>query len=160
MSELTLTVLRFGLLALLWFFVFSLAAVLRGDLFGTRVVSRVTTQSGRVGSPAAPAAAPWRNRPVDNIVVTSGRLAGTRIPLGDNDILIGRNADCHLVLDDDFSSGHHARIFPAQNGWGVEDLGSTNGTFVNGERVDSEHLRDGDQVTIGRTSMTYRAKRP
>ena len=56
--------------------------------------------------------------------------------------------------------GQHARIFPAANGWGVEDLGSTNGTFVNGERVDSEHLRDGDQVTIGRTSMTYRAKRP
>ncbi len=154
MSELTLTVLRFGLLALLWFFVFSLAAVLRGDLFGTRVVSRVTTQSGRVGPPAAPAAAPWRTRPVDNIVVTSGRLAGTRIPLGDNDILIGRNADCHLVLDDDFSSGHHARIFPAQNGWGVEDLGSTNGTFVNGQRIaEPVQFEPGAQLRIGRTTI-------
>ena len=159
MSELTLTILRFSLLVLLWLFVFSLAAVLRGDLFGTRVVNRVSATGPRSAT-SSPAPRDRRASTPNTIVVTSGRLAGTRIPLGDNDILIGRNPDCHLVLEDDFSSGRHARIFPAQGGWGVEDLGSTNGTFVNGERVDSEHLRDGDQVTIGRTSMTYRAKRP
>ncbi|MCA0180176.1 MAG: FHA domain-containing protein [Actinobacteria bacterium] len=151
MSELTLTVLRFSLLILLWLFVFSLAAVLRGDLFGTRVVNRVSASGG--GRPA-PTPRDRRTPALDNLVVTSGPLAGTRIPLGSTDILIGRNPGCHLVLDDDFSSGQHARIFPAANGWGVEDLGSTNGTFVNGQRIDEAvQFEPGSQVRVGRTTI-------
>lgn len=153
MSELTLTVLRFGLLVLLWLFVFSLAAVLRGDLFGTRVVNRISSRPTR-SSGAENAPRERRRDGPGNLVVTTGRLAGTRIPLGDNDILIGRNPECLLVLDDDFSSGRHARIFPAQNGWGVEDLGSTNGTFVNGQRIDEAvQFEPGAQLRIGRTTI-------
>ena len=153
MSELTLTVLRFGLLALLWIFVFSVATVLRGDLFGTRVVNRVTTSTPRSAVTEAPARERRRDGP-GNLVVTSGRLAGTRIPLGDNDILIGRNPECLVVLNDDFSSGRHARIFPAQNGWGVEDLGSTNGTFVNGQRItEAVQFEPGAELRIGRTTI-------
>jgi serine/threonine protein phosphatase PrpC len=96
------------MLVLLWLFVFSLAGVLRGDLYGTRVVSRITTRT----PPATPVPAVSRRERRSNasggprnLVVTSGPLEGTRIPLGDNDILIGRNSDCLLVLDDDFASG-------------------------------------------------------
>ncbi|GAA1763651.1 FHA domain-containing protein FhaB/FipA [Nostocoides vanveenii] len=155
MSELTLTILKLGLLVLLWLFVFSLATVLRGDLYGTRVVNRVTTRrSGAAVAAGSPEPAPRgrRRNGAPNLVVTSGPLAGTRIPMGENDILIGRNPECHLVLDDDFASGRHARIFPAEGGWGVEDLSSTNGTFVNNHRIDEAvAFEAGSQIRIGRT---------
>ena len=124
MSELTLTILRLGLLVLLWLFVFSLAGVLPAT-----------------GGPR-------------NLVVTSGPLEGTRIPLGDNDILIGRNSDCLLVLDDDFASGRHAAFVRTPDGWAVEDLGSTNGTFVDGERIaELVGIAPGNEVQIGRTTI-------
>ncbi len=150
MSELTLTILRLGLVILLWVFVFSLVAVLRGDLFGTRVVNRVTTRSGAVRDTSTPPARQRRGGP--NLVITAGPLAGTRIPLGDTEILIGRNPDSQLVLGDDFASGRHARIFPAQGGWGVEDLASTNGTFLDNQRIDGAvAFAPGSSVRIGRT---------
>ncbi|MFN8099775.1 MAG: FHA domain-containing protein [Dermatophilaceae bacterium] len=167
MSELTLTILRLGLLILLWLFVFSLAGVLRGDLYGTRVVNRITTRSGaRSGAAPASSATPalgggWRERRAGNastgprnLVVTSGPLEGTRIPLGDSDILIGRNPECLLVLDDDFASGQHAALVRTDEGWAVEDLGSTNGTFVDGQRVDQlVGIAPGNEVRIGRTTI-------
>ena len=157
MSELTLTVLRFSLLILLWLFVFSLAGVLRGDLYGTRVVSRITTRT----PPATPVPAVSRRERRSNasggprnLVVTSGPLEGTRIPLGDNDILIGRSAECLLVLDDDFASGRHAALVRTPDGWAVEDLGSTNGTFVDGERIaELVGIAPGNEVQIGRTTI-------
>lgn len=153
MSELTLTVLRLSLLVLLWLFVFSLAAVLRGDLFGTRVVNRVTTTGGGSGSLAATVPRDRRSSN-GNILVTSGRLTGTRIPLGTGDILIGRNPECLLVLDDDFASGRHAALVRTADGWAVEDLGSTNGTFVDGIRIDElVGIVPGNQVRIGRTTL-------
>ena len=74
---------------------------------------------------------------------------------------IGRDQHLDWALPDPSRavSGRHCEIRYRDNAYWLRDI-STNGTFVNGERVDSEHLRDGDQVTIGRTSMTYRAKRP
>lgn len=158
MSELTLTILKLSLLALLWLFVFSLVGVLRGDLYGTRVVNRVTTRTAG-GAPAAPSDPRPRRRerrPAGgvSIAVTSGQLAGTRLPLGDTDFLIGRNPECLLVVDDDFASGRHARIFRTTTGWAVEDLGSTNGTFVHGQRIDGATvIEPGTEVRVGRTTL-------
>ncbi|CCI51978.1 FHA domain-containing protein FhaB/FipA [Nostocoides jenkinsii] len=158
MSELTLTILRLGLLVLLWLFVFSLAGVLRGDLYGTRVVSRITTHTAPATPVPAVSRRERRSKPATggprNLVVTSGPLEGTRIPLGDNDILIGRNAECLLVLDDDFASGRHAAFVRTPDGWAVEDLGSTNGTFVDGERIaELVGIAPGNEVQIGRTTI-------
>ncbi len=160
MSELTLTLLRLGFLALLWLLVLSVVAVLRRDLFGTRVTRRTPAAAG-------PAPAPGRGRrdvptPAPNslprtLVVTEGSLKGTTITLGQAPILIGRAPECTLVLEDDFASGRHARLSLQQGTWMVEDLGSTNGTFLGRNRVqDPVPIAPGAPVRIGRTVLELR----
>jgi hypothetical protein len=168
MSELTVTVVRLGLLALLWVFVFSVVGVLRGDLFGTRVSTRrppAPPRAAPVPAAAAPAAAAAprpkgraaRKVPRE-IVVTEGPLRGTTIALGQQSILIGRNPESTLVLSDDYASGRHARIFPQDGGWYIEDLESTNGTFVGQQRVASDPVKlDLDStIRIGTTVLELR----
>ncbi len=157
MSELTLTIMRLGLLVLLWLFVFSLAGVLRSDLYGTRVVARPTSGNGDGRkAPARKGRGPGRRRPT-RLVVTSGRLAGTSLPLKESGMLIGRNPECVLVLDDDFASGRHARVYATDEGWFVEDLESTNGTYVGQQRITGAvPLRMGSALRIGRTVIELR----
>jgi len=162
MSELTLTLLRLGFLALLWLLVLSVVGVLRRDLFGTRVTRRnsaatvpVTPPSGRGGRKEAPAPPP--NQLPHTLVVTEGSLKGTTIALGQAPILIGRAPECTLVLEDDFASGRHARLSLQQGTWMVEDLGSTNGTFLGRNRVqDPVPIAPGAPVRIGRTVLELR----
>lgn len=156
MSELTVTAIRLGLLALLWAFVFSVVGVLRGDLYGTRVVS-----AGRKG--AAPSRAEERRQPrairrgPTHLAVTEGSLRGTTLPLTDAGILIGRNPECALVLSDDFASGRHARIYRHDDGWYVDDLGSTNGTFAGNQKVGQGFKLDvGSRLRIGQTVLELR----
>lgn len=163
MSELTLTVVRLGLLVLLWVFVFSVASALRGDLYGTRVSSarqqrRDSRAPARSQATRTPTPTPRRrsNTPRE-LVVTDGPLRGTTLPLRGNGILIGRNPECALILDDDFASSRHARIFPDGETWWVEDLGSTNGTFLNTERLtEPMELHPGSELRIGRTIIEVR----
>ena len=158
MSDFTLTLLRLGYLVLLWLLVLSVVAVLRRDLFGTRI-----TRRGPI--PAGPAAAPSRSRrdaeaqaPLPRtLVVTEGSLKGTTIALGQAPILIGRAPECTLVLEDDYASGRHARLSLQQGTWMVEDLGSTNGTFLGRTRVqDPVPIAPGAPVRIGRTVLELR----
>lgn len=145
MSELTVTILRLGLLAALWFFVFSIVTVLRSDLYGTRIVTRreardarkargpaPTGSRGAVAAPA-PSRRGWRGGgrgALAYLTVTDGPLTGTTLPLREQGTLIGRNPECALVLDDDYASGRHAKIYREGDQWFVEDLGSTNGSFL------------------------------
>jgi len=172
MSELTLTLLRLGFLVLLWILVLSVVAVLRRDLFGMQVTKRKT--------PAVPGRArsfPGRNRPAPAgpgpasgsgaapvaaggpraLVVTEGSLRGTTVALGQAPILIGRAPECTLVLEDDYASGRHAR-FSLQSGvWMLEDLGSTNGTYLGRSKVEAPIAVDpGTPVRIGRTVLELR----
>ena len=73
------------------------------------------------------------------LVVTAGSLAGTRLRLGSGPILIGRAEDSTLVLDDDYASTRHARIVQQGRGYAVEDLGSTNGTYLDRARDHGAH---------------------
>ena len=170
MSELTLTVIRLGLLALLWIFVFSVVGVLRGDLYGTRVLTRGKTRPPRrparepVASPV-PAHRPpspklsraSSRRIPTTLTVTEGSLAGTTLSLMDSGVLLGRNPECTLVLDDDFASGRHARIFRRDGGWFVEDLGSTNGTFLESNRLtEPTPVEVGSTLRIGKTIFELR----
>jgi pSer/pThr/pTyr-binding forkhead associated (FHA) protein len=71
-------------------------------------------------------------------------------------LAIGRSHDSDLVLSDDRASRHHARIDRQGDEWVIRDLGSANGTFVNGERVQVRALRPGDEIRIGDTRLTFR----
>ncbi len=91
------------------------------------------------------------------LVVTAGSLKGTTIPLGQAPILLGRAPESTLVLDDDYASGRHARLSLRHGTWMVEDLGSTNGTFLGRNRVqDPVPIAPGAQVRIGRTVLELR----
>lgn len=180
MNELIVTLLRFSYLLLLWLLVLSAIGVLRRDVFGTRVVRRgrrpstaARPASGRaavVGQPGPPPrsrtsitstgggvaiAPPAPAAPTaERLLVTDGALQGTSLPLGSSGVLIGRAPSCTLVLDDDYASNRHARIYPHEGGWWVEDLGSTNGTFVDGERIVAPRsLEPGTPVRIGQTVL-------
>ncbi|NUR79206.1 MAG: FHA domain-containing protein, partial [Dermatophilaceae bacterium] len=124
------------------------------------------------GAGAAPAAVPepaggsgWRGRgrsksAATTLVVTEGPLTGTSLPLRSGGILIGRNPECALVLDDDYASGRHCRIYPdpsGRDGWVVEDLGSTNGTFIGRDRLTGTRpVEVGTTLRIGKTVLELR----
>ncbi|GAB3441604.1 FHA domain-containing protein [Phycicoccus ginsengisoli] len=165
MSELTLTIIRLGLLVLLWVFVFSVVGVLRGDLYGTRVVSRTPRRSARPARGATPPAReqprPAKRQPHSSsprtLVVTQGSLTGTSLPLREAGTVIGRSPECALVLDDDFASGRHARVYQRDGAWFVEDLGSTNGTWLGAQRLTEPVRVDaGTSLRIGKTVLELR----
>ena len=157
MSELPLNVIRLGLLALLWAFVFSIVGALRADLYGTRVLTR-SSGNGRRQEPrqARPSRSQRQSGPT-HLAVVAGSLRGTTVPLHDSGILIGRNPECTLVLTDDFASGRHLRIYPGADAWYADDLDSTNGTFVDQRRIDTgARLEPGAQIRIGQTVLELR----
>ena len=156
MGELTLSVARLGLLVLMWIFVFSIVGVLRSDLYGTRIVQR-TAGGGRQKITPTPNAPPRSRKGFTTLAVMEGPLRGTTVPLKESGVLLGRNPECTLVLDDDYASGRHARVFYDDKSWFVEDLGSTNGTHVNGERITAPtQLQAGTQLRIGTTVLELR----
>src|SRR3954467_4773824 len=148
-AEIVLQVFRFGFLLLLWLFIYAAFRVVRADLFGGRA-ARVT--SGPPGG-AAPAGKRGHRGP-RTLVVTAGPLTGTKITLGEQPILIGRADDSTLVLTDDFASSRHARLTNRGGQWYVEDLGSTNGTYLDQQRVQGPLLiSPGQPIRIGQTAL-------
>ncbi|RBY92622.1 FHA domain-containing protein [Blastococcus sp. TF02A-30] len=152
MAEIVVQAFRFGFLLLLWLFIFAAFRVVRADLFGGR--------AGRVAAvpPRAGAAPKKRGKGPRTLVVTAGPLAGTKITLGDQPILIGRADDSTLVLTDDFASSRHARLTNRGGQWYVEDLGSTNGTYLDQQRVQGPLLvGPGQPIRIGQTALELRS---
>jgi hypothetical protein len=167
MTGLTLTVMKLGLLVVLWLFVLFSLAVIRTDLFGAAGARINRMRGGRAASSRPPAAAalvgqqnPGRpRRGVPTLLsVTSGSLAGTSVPLGTQQITLGRAHDSTIVLDDDFASSRHARIFPDLSGqWVVEDLGSTNGTYLDRTKISGPTpVPVGVPIRIGKTVLELR----
>jgi pSer/pThr/pTyr-binding forkhead associated (FHA) protein len=92
------------------------------------------------------------------LVVTEGALTGTRISLGSGPVTVGRAEDSTLVVADDFASTRHARFSPRGEQWLVEDLGSTNGTYLDREKVTGPTLVPlGVPVRIGKTTVELRS---
>lgn len=169
MSELTLTVMRLGFLAVLWLFVIVAVQVIRSDLFGTRVTQRGSRrESGRPPQAARQAAPPpQRQQPSGGrqrrgaptkLVVSEGSLTGTTVALQGQTITLGRAHDSTIVLDDDYASSRHARIYPDRDGqWIVEDLGSTNGTYLDRTRLTTPTpIPLGAPIRIGKTVIELR----
>jgi len=82
---------------------------------------------------------------------------GSRLVLGDAVMVVGRMSECDIVLNDSNVSRRHAEIRPTPDGFAVVDLGSTNGSKVNGVRVVQRDLRDGDELTFGNARVTFQA---
>ncbi|MFD5553958.1 MULTISPECIES: FHA domain-containing protein [unclassified Streptomyces] len=169
MSELTLTVMRLGFLAVLWLFVIVAVQVIRSDLFGTRVTQRgARRDSGRAQQTARQAAPPQqrgqqgggrqRRGAPTKLVVSEGTLTGTTVALQGQTITLGRAHDSTIVLDDDYASSRHARIYPDRDGqWIVEDLGSTNGTYLDRARLTTPTpVPLGSPIRIGKTVIELR----
>ncbi|MEJ7833569.1 MAG: FHA domain-containing protein [Nocardioides sp.] len=156
MSELTLFLIRLAYLAILWIFVLSAISVIRSDMFGARVAedARSTPEKGK-GSKQKPPSK--RRGSPTQVVVTQGGNSGATALLEEAPILIGRGTDAAIRLDDDYVSTRHARIAASGDQWFVEDLGSTNGTYIGTVRITQPTtLTLGTQVRIGKTILELR----
>ncbi|MFB9659153.1 FHA domain-containing protein [Glycomyces mayteni] len=159
MPEIVQTVARFGFLVLLWLFVFAAARTITRDLLAQRRPAAAGSGAGSVSAPPAPGrgAAPQQAHAAQWLVVTTGELQGRRIGLTGQPISIGRAADSTIVIRDDFASNRHARVVPMDGQWMVEDLGSTNGTYLGRARVTRPTpVPLGVPIRIGRSSFELR----
>jgi len=154
-SELTLFLIRFAYLAMLWIFVLSAISVVRSDMFGARVPegARGATKP-KGGKQPKP---PRRRGSPTHLLVVDGANAGERADLADAPLLIGRGSDAAIRLDDDYVSTRHARVAASGDQWYVEDLGSTNGTYIGAARINQPTtLTVGTQVRVGKTILELR----
>jgi hypothetical protein len=166
-SELTLLLLRIAFLAILWGFVFAIVYALRSDLFGPAARKLPTPTAAAYSAPTpsrAPAAAPRTPRPTPassldakRLVIVAGAKEGLEIDLPAEQLTIGRSNESGLVIRDDYTSTHHARLLKWNDGWVIQDLDSTNGTFLDGNRVIvPTHVPLNTPVKIGTTSFELR----
>lgn len=160
MSELTLVLIRFAYLAILWIFVLAAVSVVRSDMFGARVASgsRQERRAARAQAraPKQKPPKPRRGAPTQ-VAIVEGANRGETISLEQAPLLIGRGNDAAIRLDDDYVSTRHARIASSGDQWYVEDLGSTNGTYVgNGRISQATAIQLGTQIRIGKTILELR----
>ena len=153
MPELVLQLTRAGFLALLWLFVLAALRVVRSDLYAASGLRALMpgrrSQTGGSGG---------RVRSARQMIVTHGALAGTRITLDSKPITMGRADDSTLVLDDDYASTRHARLSLQGEEWYVEDLGSTNGTYLDRAKVSGPtRVPLGVPIRIGKTVIELRS---
>ena len=163
-----LFLLRAVVLVLMWGLILAAIVAVRSDFAGGRAKSARTPSKtpnkapARGPTPARPAAAakPGKDRKRSSartVAITEGPLAGTTIPLGEQPITIGRADSSTLVISDDYVSTHHARLVPRGDSWVLEDLGSTNGTFLDRTKVTAPTpVPVGTPIRIGKTTLELR----
>ncbi|HEY7796426.1 MAG TPA: FHA domain-containing protein [Microbacteriaceae bacterium] len=165
MSELALLLVRIGFVAVLWIFIFSLLSVIRADIYGRRVIRSVAQQSGsnvasQVGTDSDPdviSEVEAESGGPSHLYVITGVSAGTKIPLDKRELFIGRAPSCELIVTDEFASSQHAKVVHIGGDWVIQDLDSTNGTYVDGARIQTpEVLRMNIPVRVGKTTFELR----
>jgi pSer/pThr/pTyr-binding forkhead associated (FHA) protein len=158
-----LFLLRAIVLVLMWGLVLAAVVAIRSDFVGRRAAkapakaaARPAPRAAAKPSPTARPAAGKRSS-AKTVAVTAGPLAGTTLPLGSQPITIGRADSSTLVVADDYVSTHHARLVPRDGAWVLEDLGSTNGTFLDRARVTAPTpVPVGVPIRIGKTTLELR----
>ena len=170
MSELALFIVRIAFLVVLWIFLFSILSVIRADLFGQKVFSRVAEANSpqRVSAPVIPSAP--SNAQTDmlmteptgvnatKLVITEGDRTGYSLKLDRREITIGRADNSDLVINDEYASTHHAKLVLINNDWLLQDLNSTNGTYLDGSRIGTPApVKLNTPMRIGKTVFELRA---
>jgi pSer/pThr/pTyr-binding forkhead associated (FHA) protein len=161
-----LFLLRAVVLVLMWGLVLAAIVAIRHDFYGARSKPATTPRAPRP-APPRPAPAPRRPGPKQepqrskssarSLAVTAGPLVGTTLPLANTPITIGRADSSTLVLADDYVSTHHARLVPQGDAWVLEDLGSTNGTFLDRAKVTEPiPVPIGVPIRVGKTTLELR----
>lgn len=163
MSNLTLILIKIAYLAVLWLFVLMAVGVIRTDLFGQSKKKAKKKPRPAARPPQRRASSsqerPQRQRRNDPSVlaVTQGPLTGTTVNLASQPILIGRAPDSTLVITDDYASGRHARVYSENGRWFVEDLNSTNGTYLGQQKLNRpQPITVGQPIRIGKTVLELR----
>jgi len=147
-SALVVAAVKYGLLGLLWVFVLLAVRTIRTDLSG---------RPTKVAAPVQAKAPKPKKGTARTLVVTAGGLQGTTVTLTQSPVTLGRADDSTLVLTDDYASSRHARLVPGDGSWLVEDLGSTNGTYLAGSKVSRPTpVPLGAQIKIGKTVLELR----
>ena len=162
MSELALFLVRIGFVAVLWIFILSLLSVIRADLYGRRVISRIAKQNApslAAGSVTELGLVEGDSFEPTQIAIITGRNAGSSLPIdGKKEILIGRATSSDLIIGDEFASSMHAKLVLVGEDWVLQDLNSTNGTFLDGKKVTTPAtIRAGMNIRIGTTNFELRA---
>jgi len=169
MSELALFIVRIAFLVVLWIFLFSIISVIRADLFGQKIVSRVAEANApqRVSSPVMPAAPSNATENLmteptgvnaTKLVITEGDRKGHTLRLDRREISIGRADNSDLVISDEYASTHHAKLVLVNNDWLLQDLNSTNGTYLDGSRIGTPAVvKLNTPMRIGKTVFELRA---
>ncbi len=153
MPELVLVLLKYVFLAVLWIFI---ARTVRAMFLELRPADSTATSARRRAAPAPAPQSRGKKKAISKAAVIEGDKKGQTISLTE-ELIVGRADKCHLVLDDSYVSQMHARIFAKNGGYLVEDLGSTNGTYLNRRRITSAtELQRGDHVKIGKTVLEMR----
>jgi pSer/pThr/pTyr-binding forkhead associated (FHA) protein len=155
-----LTALKLAFLAVLYLFVYRVAKSVVVDMRSPRTSPTSLPDAGGVPPVGAAAPSPVRRKGKSpgQIVLLDGRGKRLRSIKLLGTVQIGRADACHIKLPDTYVSQFHARVFPQDGTWFVEDLGSTNGTFLNQRKVTvPSEVRAGDQVRVGTTTMELRA---
>lgn len=152
------TILRFGFVALLWLLVIGLAVVLRRDIsLAATASAKTSTSRSRKASRQPEKSKPRKSKRGGRpryLAFTGGALSGNRLKLDGQPILLGRSGDCTVPLQDSYASNRHARIYYRDGQWFIEDLNSTNGTYLGNNRLTSTQLLEpGMVVRIGQTTM-------
>jgi pSer/pThr/pTyr-binding forkhead associated (FHA) protein len=146
-----LTVLKVVFLALLYFFIYR---AIRAVVVDLRPAGRAP--AGRDRSPAKPKGKAGGKAP-RSVVVLDERGAKVATVRLDGTLQVGRADACQLRLTDTYASSFHARIYNSDGSWFVEDLGSTNGTYLNQRRITAPaEVRAGDKVRIGKTTLDFK----
>lgn len=164
MSELALLLVRIGFVAVLWIFIFSLLSVIRADIYGRRVIRTVAQQSGSSvtnvdtgDTPEIATESEVESGGPSHLYVITGVSGGSRIPLDKRELFIGRAPSCELIVTDEFASSQHAKVVHIGGDWVIQDLDSTNGTYVDGVRIQTpEVLRMNVPVRVGKTTFELR----
>ena len=152
MPDIVLDILKYVFLAVLYIFV---ARAVRAVMIELRPAGTATATRGQ-SAPSKSTPRRTKKAPKRAVIVEGASTSGKNFELG-KELTIGRADKCHVILDDTYVSQVHARVFPRGEAFFIEDLGSTNGTYLNRKRVGgATELQRGDRVKIGKTVLEMR----